>query len=154
YRLGSHFAKAARHEDAVTELRKAKELNANLPLECMLASELAALGRWEEGVTGLQTAPRREAKKPSYPFGMGRIFRPAGKAEEAAKAFRKAAATNPPHHMAWEELAELLLDQGQFAEARAAIESRLALPLDDAQRRAQRRRLDHCNAMLAVEAKL
>src|SRR5262245_59670448 len=85
---------------------------------------------------------------------MGRIFRSAGKAEEAARAFRKATTSNPPHHMAWEELAGLLLDQGQFAEARAATESRLALPLDDARRRAQRRQLDLCNLMLTIEAKL
>src|SRR5207244_3010367 len=43
---------------------------------------------------------------------------------------------------------------GLFAEARAAIESHLALPMSDAARRTQRRRLDLCNAMLTIEARL
>src|SRR5262249_13025387 len=64
------------------------------------------------------------------------------------------ATLEPQYPFVWEELAESLLDQGHFAEARAAIESHLALGMADAERRAQRRRLDLCNAMLAVEAKL
>jgi len=48
-----------------------------------------------------------------------------------------------------------LLDLGRFAEARAAVESSLKLPVvNDAERRELRRQLDLCDSLLAVEARL
>jgi tetratricopeptide (TPR) repeat protein len=154
--LASYFVKLGQHEDAVREFRRAMELNENnrLTYAHLLANELVALGRFEEAIAALQTAADQEPTNPLYVFEMGRIFRSAGRAEEAAKAFRRAATLVPRYPFVWEELAESLLDQGHFAEARAAIESHLTLGTADALRRAQRRRLDLCNAMLAVEANL
>jgi tetratricopeptide (TPR) repeat protein len=148
--LGSAFAQTGRHEDAVTELRKGRELNTHIPHANLLASELAALGRWEEAINVLQTGAVRESKDASYPYEMGKLYRSHNKPEEAARAFQKAVTIAPRYPAAWEELAGALLDLGRFAEARAAIESHLALPPNDAQRRALRRQLDHCNALLAV----
>jgi serine/threonine-protein kinase len=148
--LGDAFARTGRHEDAVTELRKGRELNTNIPHVNLLAGELATLGRWEEAINVLQTGSAREPKEASHPYEMGKLFRSHGKPEEAARAFQKATTLAPRYPAAWEELAGALLDLGHFAEARAAIESHLALPPNDAQRRALRRQLDHCNALLAV----
>jgi tetratricopeptide (TPR) repeat protein len=154
YLLGSSLALTARHEDAVTELRKARKLNPLLPLDGSLASELVALGRWEEARTVLQAAAAHEPKNPLYPCELGKLFRSRGKPEEAIRAFREAATIAPRYHAAREELEEVLLDEGRFAEARAVIEAHLAFPYHDAHRRALQRTRDHCTALLAVGARL
>jgi tetratricopeptide (TPR) repeat protein len=83
---------------------------------------------------------------------LGKLLRSQGRSEEAATAFRQATAGNADQ--AWDGLAAVRLDQGRFAEARAATEHLLALPANDSQRRAQRRQLELCDSLLAVEAKL
>jgi serine/threonine-protein kinase len=150
--LGTSFVAAARHEDAVKELRKAKELKPNLPVDGQLAWELAALGRLEEAVTVLQTAADSEPANPAFYHEMVKLLRSYETGEEAAEAFKKAAGMNLS--MAWEGLAAARLDQGRFAEARAAIRSALALPGSDVAQRARRRQLDLCDSLLAIEADL
>src|SRR5262249_20043459 len=116
--------------------------------------ELAVLGRLEEAIAVLQTVGAREPTNPLHPFEMGKIFRSHGKAEEAAKAFWKVTTLQPRYGYVWEELADSLLDQGRFGEARDAVQSYLALGVQDARGRAQQRRLDLSSALLAVEARL
>jgi tetratricopeptide (TPR) repeat protein len=82
------------------------------------------------------------------------LLRKQGQAEEAATAFRKAADRVPQQPDNWNGLAAALLDLGQFADARAATERLLKLPATEARRRAQRRRLDLCTALVPVEADL
>jgi serine/threonine-protein kinase len=155
-RLAGYFALSGQHEDAVREFRKAMELDERLrnPFARSLALELAALGRWEDAIKVFQIAAARAPKNPLYLVEMGAIFRSQGKLEEAANAFRKAATAEPRDHGAWEGLVGALLDRGCFAEARAVSEERLDLTQNDAYRRAQRRQLNLCNALLAVDAKL
>jgi tetratricopeptide (TPR) repeat protein len=153
--LGSVYLNTARYEDAVTELRKAKELRAPPLVNVTLARALAATGRWEEAIAALQAAADvGEPTNPTYLVAIGNVLRSHGKAEEAAAAFQKAADRQPQSPPGWEGLAAARLDQGRFAEARAAIKSALALPHDDVGRRAQRRQLDLCESLLAIDANL
>jgi tetratricopeptide (TPR) repeat protein len=115
----------------------------------MLAEELAAVGRWQEAITVLQTAAAREPGNVWFHLIAGKLFRSHGKPEEAANAFQKAAGP-----FAWEGLAAARLDQGRFAEARAALERFRILPTNATQRRARRRQLDLCDSLLAIAADL
>src|SRR5262249_43963033 len=85
---------------------------------------------------------------------LGELLRAQGRPEDAAAAFRKAANVLPESTAAWDGLAAAALDAGRFADARAATKHLLDLPARDATRRAQRRQLDLCDALLPVVADL
>jgi serine/threonine-protein kinase len=153
--LGAFCAKLARHEEAATAYRRVTELKSHdWSAELQLARELAAARRWEEAMTVLQSAALREPNTPWFPFEMGKIYRSQGKPEATAEAFRNAATHGPGTALFLEELVAVLLQLGRFAEARTAVESLLKVRQNDAERRARRRQLDLCDAMLAVETKL
>jgi tetratricopeptide (TPR) repeat protein len=120
----------------------------------MLAQELAAVGRREEAIAVLEAAAARAPIDVRFPLEVGKLYRSQGKLEDAAAAFNKAAKLVPGRTWAWEGLAAVRLDQGRFADARAATERLLALPVGSAERRAQRRQLDLCDSMLAIDADL
>ena len=154
--LGEIYKKLARHEDAVKAYRTAAAMPSKHYLaELGLAQELAAVGCWEESLSVLQTAADRQPIVAAYPREIGVILRSHGKPEEAARAFQKAATRDAQDPLIWDGLAGSLLDLGRFAEARAAVESSLKLPVvKDAERRGLRRQLDLCDSLLAVEARL
>jgi serine/threonine-protein kinase len=153
--LGAFCAKLARHEEAATAYRRVTELKSHdWSAELQLGRELAAAGRREEAMAVLKPAAVREPNTPWFPFEMGKIYRSQGKPEAAAEAFRNAATHGPGTALFLEELVAVLLHLGRFAEARTAVESLLKVRQNDAERRARRRQLDLCDAMLAVETKL
>jgi serine/threonine-protein kinase len=149
--LGLICSRTDRHEDAVRAFRKVVELKATqfIP-EKPLAEELAAVGRRAEAIAVLETAAAREPHMVWFPLEAGQLYRSQGRPEEAAKAFEMAAPLAPSFPGTWEGLAAARLDQGRFAEARAATERLLALPAKDAERRARRRQLDLCDSLLAI----
>jgi eukaryotic-like serine/threonine-protein kinase len=153
--LGAIYKSLARHEDAVKAYRTVAVPWKHLFAALGLAEELAAVGCWEEALAVLRIAADRQPVVAAYPREMGVILRSHGKPEEAARAFQKAATRNAHDPLIWDGLAGSLLDLGRFAEARAAIESSLKLPVvKDAKRRALRRQLDLCDSLLPVEARL
>jgi serine/threonine-protein kinase len=175
YFLGQCFIQTARHEEAVTAFRKVTELDpANLSAHQMLARELAAAGRRAEAIVVLQTAAARGPTYPELLWDLGKLLRAQGQPEEATKVFQKAATPDPRLIVPWDGLVtrprqprrfpqgdprliaarDALLDQGRFAEARAATERLLALAATEAGRRAQRRQLDLCDTLLAIEARI
>src|SRR5262249_2718618 len=121
--FGELFARTGRHQDAVTAIRKARELKAtNFGTDKLLAEELTALGRWEEAVAVLQNATALRRRNTSHLLlDAAKLWRPHGKPEEAAKASQQATPAQPAPAGAWEGLAAARLDQGRFAEARAAV---------------------------------
>ena len=152
--LGLTLMRMARHEEAITAFQTVTRLEpANTFMVLMLVRELVAVGRWEEAITVLQTAVAREPIYYSYFLELGEIYRSHGKPEEAANAFLTAA-PHFPRPGTWEGLAAARLDQGRFADARAAIETLLKLPGSDSQRQARRRLLEFCDTLLAVEARI
>jgi eukaryotic-like serine/threonine-protein kinase len=154
--LGAIYKMLGRHEDAVKAYRTVAAMPSKHYLADLgLAQELAAVGCWEEALAVLQTAADRQPIVAAYPLEIGVILRSHGKPEEAARAFQKAATRAAQDPLIWDGLAGSLLDLGRFAEARAAVESSLKLPVvKGAERRALRRQLDLCDSLLAVEARL
>src|SRR5262249_41019633 len=155
--LGEIYAQTARHEDAVKAFRKVTELRAakppagllkaaKFPADQRLAQELAAAGRRAEAITVLEGAAGRNPNDFRFPLEAGKLYRSEGKLEDAANAFTRAANVLSARSWAWDGLAAARLDQGRFAEARAATERLLALPSGPAERRAWRRRLDLCDS--------
>jgi serine/threonine-protein kinase len=148
--LGALLARMARHDEAATEFRKVVELKAwQYAPEKPLAEELVAARRPGEAVAVLETAQARDPKMVWFPLLMGQASRALGKSEEAARAFQKAADGAPSLAPPWEGLATVRLEQGRFAEARAATQRLFALRAP-AQRRAQQRQLDLCDSLLAI----
>src|SRR5262249_56421501 len=114
----------------------------------------AAEGRRAEAIEVLERAAARAPNNVYFPLETGKLYRSQGKPEEAVRAFQKAAPRLPGLPWAWEGLAAAQLDQGHFAEARAATQRLLELPGKPAERRGQRRQLDLCDSLLAIAADL
>jgi serine/threonine-protein kinase len=153
YYLGLALMPLGRHEEAITAFRKVTELwpnNGNA--RDLLAQELAAVGRPGEAIAEFRTAIDRNPTNDVCYRDLGTLLRKQGQPAAAAAAFRKAADLHPQHPESWDGLAAALLDQGHFAEARAAAARPLDLPAAEAARRARRRQLDLCDALLPVEA--
>jgi serine/threonine-protein kinase len=152
YHLGRIFARTGRHEKAASVFRALVDLHPSDSLTReRLAGELAATGRPEQAITELRAVIAQRPTAGAY-MAHGALLRSQGRLEEAAEAFQSVIPgdTGP----AWEGLAAVRLDQGRFADARAAIESLLKLPANDARHRAQRRQLELCDLLIAVESKL
>jgi eukaryotic-like serine/threonine-protein kinase len=156
YYLGLALMRRDRHDEAITAFHKTTELRPDHgAARHLLAEELVAVGRPAEALTEIRTGIARNPNSDDGLYrDLGALLRKLGHAEETAAAFRKAADLNPAHPEAWDGLAAALLDRGRFADARAAMECLLKLPTSEVKRRAQRRQLDLCDALLPVEASL
>jgi serine/threonine-protein kinase len=153
--LGLTLMRQGRHDEAAAAFRKMSELQPkNSNARHLLAQELAAAGRAEEAIAEARTGVAQDPKTDTFYRDLGTLLRKQGQAEEAVTAFRKAADCVAQQPDNWDGLAVALLDLGQFAEARAATERLLKLPATEAKRRAQRRQLDLCVALVPVEADL
>jgi serine/threonine-protein kinase len=155
YSLGLCLVRLGRHHEAVTAFRRLTEVTPrNSNARGLLAQELAAVGRTKEAIAELQTGIALVPQDPGLDVALGELLRTQGQPEGAAAAFREAAGLLPESTAAWDGLAAALLDRGRFADARAATERLIDLPAPDAGRRAQRRQLDLCDALLSVETDL
>jgi Flp pilus assembly protein TadD len=175
--LGASLARTGQHEKAVTAYRKATELDPSYFYSHQLfARELTIVGHPAEAIAQLETAiallpaldrdwhGRTPTKgDPGY-FSidmrcqvwieLGQILRAQSRPQEAVTAFRKAAEFNPKSTQAWDSLASALLDQGRFAEARAATQRVLDLPATEPERRAERRLFNLCDTLVPVTDRL
>jgi serine/threonine-protein kinase len=155
YYLGQVLMRQGRHEEAITAFRKVTELRPNHGnARHLLAQELAAVGRPGEAIAEIRTGIAQNPTTDVFYRDLGKVLRKQGQAEEAVAAFRKAADLLSQHPEAWDGLAAALLDRARFAEARAATVRLIELPATEANRRAQRRQLDLCDALLPFEAGL
>jgi serine/threonine-protein kinase len=153
--LGLALTRLGRHEEAIRAFRMVTELRpSNGNARHLLVQELAGVGRLGEAITEIRTGIARYPTNDVFYRDLGTLLRKQGQAEEAATAFRKAADLLPQHPETWDGLAAALLDLGRFAEARAATARLLELPATEARRRAQRRQLDLCDALIPFESGL
>jgi serine/threonine-protein kinase len=180
FHLGECYARMGRHEDALTAYRGVTERNpSHQAAHHRLARELVAVGLRSEAIIALRAAT---ALGPAYPGllqELGQLLRAQGQPEEAIQVFQKAATPDPRYLSlfdgkaarprltltpieggdpaliaAVDGQAAALLDQGRFAEARAAVQRLLELDKKEAGRRTRRRQLDLCDTLLAVDARL
>jgi serine/threonine-protein kinase len=153
--LGLLFSWIARHEEAARAFRAETQLTPADPVARQrLAHELVATGHPEEAIAELKAAMATGATHDSVYQDLGNLLRSRGRPEEAAVVFQQAATRNQHLFLAWEGLAAARLDQGRFKEAHEVTQRLLALPATDAARKAQRRQLDLCDSLLAIEARL
>ena len=120
YNLGLTLARLARGADAVEAYRRATQLKPDLlPAHNNLAVTLQALGRWPEAVdayrSALALAPRAELHR-----NLGIALEGAGRPGEAVASYRRAIALDPKWPAPHQNLATLLLEQG---DAQGAVEA-------------------------------
>src|SRR4029077_2017170 len=125
YSLALFYQEFGRHEDAVRAFRRMTELTPVYTAAYEgLGVELAATGHPEEAITAFQAAialERAPIRPPArYYAKLGQVLRAQGRPEEAAEDFRQAVTGEPTQ--GWSGLAAARLDQGRFADARAATE--------------------------------
>jgi serine/threonine-protein kinase len=154
--LGRVLQQLGRHEEAITAFQKAVRLAPPMNLVSVqyLGQELAAAGRWEEAVAVLEAGARVAPSSAFFPQELSKILRAQGKPAAAARVLRAVPDRVAQLPFLREELADALLDQGRFAEARATVEKHLNNPLSDAHRRGGQRRLELCKAMLTIEGRV
>jgi tetratricopeptide (TPR) repeat protein len=156
--LGFALMQTDRHDEALKIYSKMVELApGNAAARRFFAHELAAAGRRAEAIVQLETVLAGARPYPPYVIWyaeLGTLLRSQNQTQKAATVFRKAANLDPGYTPAWNGLAAALLDQGRFADARAATQRLLTLPANEVTRRAQRRQLELCDTLLSVDADL
>jgi eukaryotic-like serine/threonine-protein kinase len=157
--LGQACSRIGQHDQAATALRGAVALIPSDPtLRELLARELCEIGQKKEAIVELQQAivggHSDALATASFHAKVGTLLRAQGETEVAVTAFQKATKLAPQFTTAWHGLATALLDQGRFAEARAATARQLKLPASETARRVQQRQLDLCDTLLPVAADL
>jgi serine/threonine-protein kinase len=153
YDLAILYWRTGQHEEAVKAFRALTQL---MPTDAnahqWLGVELARAGHPAEAIAELQAAIALQPDSFQLHMDLGAVLRSQGRLQEAADSFRQATTITPQG--GWYEPAAVLLDQGRFVEARAATERLLDLPAGNARRLAQRRQLDLCDSLHAIDAKL
>jgi serine/threonine-protein kinase len=156
HRLASVCSRTNRHDEALDAVRKWTELDKDYQGHQMIATELTLLGRPEEAITELKIAIDLRPNMPESHVELGALLRSQKRLDEAATVYQNATTIRSlvgyHHTPEWNGLAAVRLDQGRFAEARAAAKRLLDLPATEAQRRAQRRQLDLCDTLLSIDA--
>jgi tetratricopeptide (TPR) repeat protein len=153
YDLGLLFWQTGQHKEAAKAFRAVTQLTPrDADAHQHLGLELARTGHPAEAINEFQATIALRPRQYQFHMDLGAVLRSEGRLEEAADSFRHATTIAPQG--GWYELAAVLLDQGRFVEARAATERLLDIPADDARRRAQRRQLNLCDSLHAIDAKL
>jgi len=117
---------ALRAGQAASAERALRSLEAHRPgdVDCLWLLGVASLdqGRIEEGIAfltrALGSAPDREDAR----VDLARAYRRAGRAAEARTEVRRVLETTPHHHRAWLAYGDVLVDLGQYDDARVAFE--------------------------------
>jgi serine/threonine-protein kinase len=120
-----------------------------------LGYDLRVLGRSAEELEAFGKVVELNPKHSTARYEMGVVLQSLRRTDEAIVQLREATKLAPGLTMAWEALAESLIQSGQFAEARAATQRCLELPPGgEPRRKAQREQIALCDRMLALEARL
>jgi tetratricopeptide (TPR) repeat protein len=138
YRLGTAFALAFRHEEAIAVYRQALALDAKpASPHNGLGTVYYQQGRYEAAIAAYRQAIALDAKYAAPHHGLGNVYDNVGRYEAAIAAYRQAIALDAklaaPHH----GLGNVYSAQGRYEEAIAAyrqaiaLDAKLAFPHND-----------------------
>jgi tetratricopeptide (TPR) repeat protein len=139
---------ALRAGQAATAERWLRELEAQRPgeIHCLwlLGAALLDQGRIEESITMLERALAAVPDFVEARVDLARAYRRAGRAADARLEVRRVLEKTPHHHRAWLAYGDVLVDLGQYDDARVAFErARLTDP--------ERARIEEATAALLKE---
>lgn len=127
FRASLRRAQAAlRAGQAATAERSLRALEARHPgeVDCLwlLGAALLDQGKIEESVATLERALTHAPESVEPRVDLSRALRRAGRAREARAAVRQVLESSPQHHRAWLAYGDVLVDLGQYEDARVAFE--------------------------------
>ncbi len=114
---------------AATAERLLRDLSARQPgdLNCLWLLGAAALeqNRLEESISRLESVLARAPEFASARIDLARAYRRSGRAHDAREQVRRVLEKSPHHSLAWLAYGDVLVDLGQFGDARVAFERAL-----------------------------
>ena len=124
YNLGQCFRSLDRYEEAIASYRRALELKPDLVVAASdLASVLALAGKAVEAEGLCRKLTQRLPRAPEPRLSLGVIYRDQGRLDEARQEFEEVLRLAPRHRQATLNLAALLLDLNELAQAQALVET-------------------------------
>jgi tetratricopeptide (TPR) repeat protein len=156
YWLGVCWKDRGRLDEAIAELRCAIELDPKWALAHQwLGVCLHVMGRLDEAIAEYRRATELEPESAGACYQLGLCLQARGRLDEAIAEYRRATELEPKGALGHGSLAETLLRGGRFAEARTAVRRGLdVLPAEEPMRTALREKLERCERMLALDARL
>jgi serine/threonine-protein kinase len=143
-------------EEAMVEFRRASQLdpkNGEPHFELGLGCQ--ARGRLDEAVAEYRRAIQLAPKASHAHFQLGVCWQARGRLDEAMAEYRRAIQFRLGGDLGHAALADALLRSGRFAEARTAVRRGLdVLPAKEPRRPALREKLELCERLLALDARL
>ncbi len=156
YNLGQVLRLQGRMEEGLAACRRAIELDPrHAPAHTTIGVIRLIQGRLDEAISIFHHVMDFDPRYFGAPHNLGLALRRQGRLDEAATAFRHSIELNPRYAQSHRYLGEVLLKQGRFAEARHAIQRCLELiPDRDPARTVVKERLESCQRLLALDARL
>jgi tetratricopeptide (TPR) repeat protein len=155
-RLGMYWEARDRLDEAMAEYRRAIELDPKGgAAHFRLGRCWEARGRLDEAMAEYRRAIELDPEKAPAHYQLGVCWQARGRLDEAMAEYRRAIELDPGGGLGHEILAEALLRSGRFAEARTAVRRALdVLPAEEPRRPFLQEKLELCERMLALDARL
>jgi tetratricopeptide (TPR) repeat protein len=156
YNLGNALTAMRQLNDAIINYKQAVRLDPSYaPAYNNLGHALETLGRLDEAIDNWRQGVRVDSKNARARLNFGIALTEIGQVEQSVLHLQEAIKIDPKLATAYGAYGRALVRLGRFAEARDAGRICLTLLPQDAPVRAQaRRELDHCERMIALEARL
>jgi len=134
YNLGFVYTKKKDYTNAEAELKKAMELDPDMPQPVtLLAAVYRATSRGKEAAELIDKAAAAQPENPDFQYTVGVSLVNSGKSQEAHDAFLKVVAANPDHAEAHYFLGTTALNLGKVADALKYLEKYVAMAPPESQ---------------------
>ncbi len=156
FQLGTCLEAMGRLDEAMAEYRRVIELDPKgAPGHHQLGVCWQAMGRLDKAMAEYRRAIELDPKSVAPHFQLGVCWQARDRFDEAIAEFRRLIELDPLRGLGHDSLAEALLRSGRFAEARAAVRRGLdVLPAEEPLRPTLQKKLEMCERMLALDARL
>ncbi len=156
YQLGTCWQARGQLDEAIVEYRRAIDLDPKAAAaHHQLGMCFQARGQLDAAMAEYRRAIELDSTGSPAHYQLGTCWQARGELDEAIAEYRRAIDLDPRGALAHESLAETLLRSGRFAEARTAVRCALDfLPAQEPRRPALQEKLEICERMLALDARL